>query len=78
MSARRIPARAARWRRGTDLILRETNGLPTSAAHYIRRPDAALIAAADRICSRIVTAPDGKTEFRVTSLNLEKHDRCLS
>jgi hypothetical protein len=52
--------------------LRETNGLPTSAAHYIRRPDAALIAAADRICSRIVTALDGKKEVSCNVIELRK------
>ena len=33
-----------------------------TARHYIRRPDAALIAAADRVCSRISAALDGKTD----------------
>jgi integrase len=32
-----------------------------TARHYIRRPDAALIAAADCVCSRIAAALDGKT-----------------
>jgi integrase len=32
-----------------------------TARHYIRRPDAALIAAADHVCSRISVALDGKT-----------------
>ena len=31
-----------------------------TARHYIRRPDAALISAADRVCSRIAMALCGK------------------
>ena len=33
-----------------------------TARHYIRRPDAALIAAADRVCSRISMALNGSAE----------------
>ena len=32
-----------------------------TARHYIRRPDAALVAAADRVSGRIASALDGET-----------------
>jgi len=45
-----------------------------SARHYIRRPDAALIAAADRIASRIAASLDGRgaevVELRATQREL--------
>jgi integrase len=47
-----------------------------TARHYIRRPDAALIAAADRIASRIAASLDGRgaevVEFRAAQRELPK------
>jgi hypothetical protein len=43
-----------------------------TARHYIRRPDAALIAAADRVCSRISAALDGKTDESGKVIGLRK------
>ena len=43
-----------------------------TARHYIRRPDAALIAAADRICTRISIALDGKTDQSGNVIELRK------
>ena len=43
-----------------------------TSRHYIRRPDAALIAAADRICSRISAALDGKTDESGKVIELRK------
>ena len=43
-----------------------------TARHYIRRPDAALIAAADRVCSRISAALDGKTDESGKVIELRK------
>ncbi len=53
-----------------DLLGHARRGV--TARHYIRRPDAALIAAADRICSRIATALDGKTEEPCNVIELRK------
>ena len=43
-----------------------------TSRHYIRRPDAALIAAADRVCSRISAALDGKTDESGKVIELRK------
>jgi hypothetical protein len=43
-----------------------------TARHYIRRPDAALIAAADRVCSRISAALDGNTDESGKVIELRK------
>ncbi len=39
-----------------------------TARHYIRRPDAALVAAADRVATRIAAALDGKPAAEIVSL----------
>jgi len=39
-----------------------------TARHYIRRPDAALVAAADRVATRIVAALDGQQDAKVFDL----------
>jgi integrase len=43
-----------------------------TARHYIRRPDAALIAAADRVCARISIALEGRTDQAGTVVELRK------
>jgi integrase len=43
-----------------------------TARHYIRRPDAALIAAADIVCSRISAALDGKLDETNKIIELQK------
>lgn len=53
-----------------DLLGHARRGV--TAQHYIRRPDAALVAAADRVCSRIMTALDGKMEETAKIIELRK------
>jgi integrase len=43
-----------------------------TARHYIRRPDAALIAAADHVCARISIALEGRTDQPGTVVELRK------
>jgi integrase len=43
-----------------------------TARHYIRRPDAALISAADRVCSRISMALSGKWDETANVIELRK------
>ena len=43
-----------------------------TARHYIRRPDAALLAAADRVCSRIAAALDGEMSESGNVVELRK------
>jgi integrase len=43
-----------------------------TARHYIRRPDSALIAAADRVCSRVSAALDGKPNQSGKVIELRK------
>jgi integrase len=39
-----------------------------TSRHYIRRPDAALVAAADKVCARIASAMDGEPDAEIVDL----------